>query len=441
MHKVFSYLIVCLLLVGCASSTILPASTLTSAPTALPTSTATSTPEPTPTQAPLEGLLFFDMNGSGLRDEASFNFDPDRLTDNRQPLQADLQKALTDFIATHPDLKDGDLITIDEPGLSGFGVCAGDSCVTTSPDGSFVLSGVKTPSNLMITDPNAKNPALEMRYINKWKGEVTIPAYTQVVDTATMEKLDDIQDCETDPAAMVCKQDKETLLIREQHLNDTAVFKLSDGFSITPDKPNEIGIMQGFLTLPIQRETEYYIWSYVDLDYRVGFVKDWKNENLWAIDAFTRIESPYARPGVSDQHQGVDYNLSIGNYVLAMAQGEVMSIREPSDKDTRQIVLHYKFGEEYQTNLGHNSAHLVKERQLVYRGQIIALTGNDVFGPYTCQPHIHLSFWRWPDDINAPCVPYPNGDCAYRVTDPWRDLSNPTSISYWTKDNDPQFSR
>jgi hypothetical protein len=38
----------------------------------------------------LQVRLFFDMNGSGLKDEATFNYDPVRPADPRQPHQHDL---------------------------------------------------------------------------------------------------------------------------------------------------------------------------------------------------------------------------------------------------------------------------------------------------------------------------------------------------------------
>lgn len=69
MLNVFSYLFICLLLMGCASATNEPAPTLTSAPTALPTITATATPEPTPELFTLSLQAFHDYNGNGTMDD------------------------------------------------------------------------------------------------------------------------------------------------------------------------------------------------------------------------------------------------------------------------------------------------------------------------------------------------------------------------------------
>lgn len=65
--------------------TIVPTTTITSISHPTVTSTATTTP-----MIEIEGALFFDLNGSGLLDQATFAYDPSRLTDEIQPLQPDL---------------------------------------------------------------------------------------------------------------------------------------------------------------------------------------------------------------------------------------------------------------------------------------------------------------------------------------------------------------
>jgi murein DD-endopeptidase MepM/ murein hydrolase activator NlpD len=58
---------------------------------------------------------------------------------------------------------------------------------------------------------------------------------------------------------------------------------------------------------------------------------------------------------------------------------------------------------------------------MVSRGEKIAGSGNT--GYKSKDPHLHFQcggFGRW------------------RV-EPYREINNPTSISYWTKDNDPQY--
>lgn len=269
MTRILTLLITCLFIVGCTSSSLAPTPTSTSAPTPLPTNTPTPTPEPTPTPTPIDGLLFFDMNGSGLRDEASFVYDAARLNDERQPLQADLLAAINAYLTEHPDIKDGDLVTLEEPGLSGYTVCAGSNCVTTDEEGRFQLVVPEVSRSLSITiqDPNVGTPALEMRYINNWKRAVTVAEYTKDTDISTMGQIKAIPDCETDAAAQVCKQDEDTLLVREQHLNDTTINQLADGAELLPDKPNELGLIQGAFSAPFFSDSfkDIYIWGYFDI--------------------------------------------------------------------------------------------------------------------------------------------------------------------------------
>jgi murein DD-endopeptidase MepM/ murein hydrolase activator NlpD len=380
------------------------------------------------------------MNGSGLQDESSFVYDPERLADSRQPLQPDLDKVIKDYIASHPSLKKGDLVTISEPGLSGYQLCIDQECATTSLDGNFSVlnkTGITT-ALLKITDPNADKPALAMRYINEWKGTVIVPAYTKDTDIATLKKLTVIPNC-SDDIVQVCRQDDKTLLVKEQHLNDTKEIPISNGEYINNTDENEIGLMQGFLSYPFAAITDFFIWSYVDLDYKIGSIRDWSGEKIKAVDAFIDIKSPRAREGISDQHQGIDFNMKIGNPIFAVMGGEIISIVGDDGKNTHQMVLEHEPDLTFQTNYAHYSLHVLDKNEKVYRGEIIAISGNHVAGNFIAQPHLHLSYWKIPDDINAPCIPYPSGGCAYRDTDLWRDLQNKNSINYWTVDNLPQF--
>jgi murein DD-endopeptidase MepM/ murein hydrolase activator NlpD len=61
---------------------------------------------------------------------------------------------------------------------------------------------------------------------------------------------------------------------------------------------------------------------------------------------------------------------------------------------------------------------VVKVRDKVDRGSLIGFSGctGSEAGPI---PHLHFN-------LNI-------------ITDPYRDLANPSSTSYWTKDNDPQY--
>ncbi|MBU4352901.1 MAG: hypothetical protein KJ939_07535, partial [Nanoarchaeota archaeon] len=322
-------------LTACGPAPAAPTSTATDSP--MPT--ATYTPSPTATYTPvppLDGRLFFDMNGSGLQDEAIFNYDPARLADPRQPLQPDLDKSIDAYVSAHPDLKNGDLITIEEPGLSSYTVCVKSDCVQTDAEGNFSLPNPSGTSrvSIKITDPNADNPSLAMRYINDWKGPVVVPAYTKDVDAATMAKLTTIPGCDADLVARVCKLDEDTLQVRDQHLNDTSIIPIGDGMTIVAGKQNEVGLMLGFLTLPFVQEQvpEPFIWNYFDIlsvnlwpsnytvnDVRNGIVLNYNGEynQPLNIQQLQRLIAGDLIAGIDDGHPGLDYRVDVGNFIIS----------------------------------------------------------------------------------------------------------------------------
>ena len=333
-------------------------------PTQEPTHTPTATLEPsatsTPTPIPLEGRLFFDMNGSGLRDMASFIYDADRLTDERQPLHPDLLAAITAYINEHPELQDGDLITLEEPGLSNYTVCAKDICSTTAADGSFVLPGATQNSYLNITDPNAGTPALEMRYINKWNKAVTVPAY----------EMNGVQ-------------------VPEQNLNDTMVLPISK--TVQVGKKGEIGLVQGFLTAPFPLNYPAYILGYFDIDGRypwdkngtslnyLGETYNWTWGNPYSSTISDKIDkSTLVFPGVTgtqDGHDALDIRLDLLTPIISPIAGKVNNVYWENGQD---IKLDHKLaGVDYQTFYGHlDTKVVVVPGQNIYRGQIIGFSGN-----------------------------------------------------------------
>ena len=394
MIKTFISIIALVLLVGCASSVSEPAPANTSAPTNLPTSTPTPTPEPTPTPVPLEGRLFFDMNGSGLKDEASFNYDAERLTDERQPLQADLLAAIEAYVAGHPELIDGDLITLEEPGLSGYTVCAKSNCVTTDAEGKFQLvePDVDRFLNISIKDPNAGTPALEMRYVNKWKGEVTVPEYTKDVDANTMASLDIVPGCEEDAEALVCKLDGDTLQVRDQHLNDTTILPISKTVQIGENP--EIGLMQGFLTLPysVLDAKNYWLSNYYDLNTTLGAVRNY-------LGVRTLIYDPSQSKGLngtSDAHVGIDFEGPIGLIVTSSMSGFVNGIY---NGNSLIVITGQKNTVSSKNTIapGHLKTSLLEIGDFVYAGQIIGINGMT----NTSHPHIHFGFNTNQEQLNG----------------------------------------
>jgi len=321
----------------------------------------------------LEGKLFFDYNGSGLQEEG-------------------------------------------EPTISGFGVCANDLfsdedvCVISDKDGFFSLSEIAPEGmkvDLRFVDPNADDPALAFRYINLWKGPVVIPAY----------EMNRVQ-------------------VPEQHLNNTEAIPIHETAEFEAGMGIELGLMQGFFTLPYlySDKDNYWIINYVDLDINFGTVRNYfGNKN--------KFGDPIGNPVVirtTDQHYGIDFDGPEGAWVLSPAFGIAYYIGE----EHNQIqIMHVK---NLSTGLGHFNNLVVSKNQQLFRGQIVAINGTY----NTHHPHIHFGLYLEKGDIPA--------------IDPFRDLINDEFIfmeylkmedagyrqgqkisigspGFWTKDNDPQF--
>ena len=348
-------LFICLIcIISACSSNINISTTNTSRPTNTPKPTITTTQPP-----PFKGKLFFDMNGSGLQDESSFILDSNRLQDSRQPLQTDLLNAINAYEKSHSEFKKGDLISISEPGLSGYQVCVEKECSTTSQDGSFSIPNKtgRTTALLEITDPNANNPALAMRYINEWIRQVTIPAY---------------------------EIDGEK--IPEQYLNDTVIIQIKSGINISL-KDNNIGLTQGFLTHPLPKDallTYHHVAGY-DHDPRIGKVIGYSGDTIRCKDTplcnpinSDKLNTDIPRfAGIYDSHVGYDFMFPRNNdkfFLTAslpglvdiwVSNGIVLSITNTN--------LGFSFGP--QVTNGEIYKSLLEKNVNVLRGQIIGFTG------------------------------------------------------------------
>jgi len=488
-----------LLLTSCTQgSSVTPESTLIITQT--PTATATFTPSPTSTPGPpLEGRLFFDMNGSGLPDESSFNYDqarlnsplnqlvreyistlpdsfyqteqvvglqmviddyisenPDTLKDQLHPV---LLKATDDYVNSHPDIKDGDLVTIEEPGLSGYTVCVQNNCVQTDEEGNFSLpnpSGASRAS-IKITDPYADFPAWAMRYINNWKGAVVVKAYTVAAEPQAIARLTNIPGCNADLVALVCKLNDTTLQLRDQHLNDTSIIPIANGTSIKSGEDNNVGLMQGILTLPFVSEQvpKPYLENYFDIIGPRIF-----NDNITYNDTLDEImltyDGKYTSPvadfrrvargehliGVDDNHPGLDFILPIGNYIVSgIPTAKVLAFSPLTDPE-RRINVWFEDpanqGQFYESGAGHLHIPLGILDQTIYRGQIIGLSGDSGSyapgDPHMQQDHFALAKmipkgWTYFDPFRT-----------IITLDPIPDNYWGSPVSWWTSDNNPQFS-
>ncbi len=287
---------------------------------------------------PPEPNLFFDMNGSGLHDTG-------------------------------------------EPGLAGFTICVEGTgnCTTTNIYGRFTLAANPGDTvTLLITDPNAHNPSLAMRYINKWNGAVVISAY-----------------------------EMNGVAVPEQHLNDAEVVAIREGIEVVVGDDLQVGLMQGFLGKPHNENLPNtpFITTYTDLDLNLGTMLDWTGNTTQTTIIHDHDVWNAVTPGLMNQHQGTDWAMEVGTQIIAMAPGRIIISDGGQGRGfaryVRQVVDIPGDPNIYLLTYGHNSQNLVVVGPTVYeRGHVLALSGrNGSSGEDTTNPHLHVSVWQLPRDI------------------------------------------
>jgi hypothetical protein len=183
-----------------------------------------------------------------------------------------------------------------------------------------------------------------------------------------------------------------------------------------------VGLMEGLLTLPFRKGTKFSrssrfgMTGMFDVDRRSGFVRSYDPSHVPPAS-----ESRGVPPWVVDQHDGIDYCFPVATDIVAAAPGTVGETGYDKDGAGNFIVVHHE-SEGTQTLYAHLSKNLVEKGARVSRNQLIAKSGNSgVSG----EPHLHFRYATWTTSPNP--------------IDPYRDLLNPSSLSYWTVDNSPQY--
>jgi murein DD-endopeptidase MepM/ murein hydrolase activator NlpD len=393
------------------------------------------------------GKLFFDVNASGIQDKATFTYDPVRLADKRQPLQPDLSRAIGDYVKAHPTLKKGDLVTIDEPSLAGYRVCAGDRCASTDGRGMFTInnvSEVSSVSSLLVVDPNKGKPALEMRYSSRRNGLTTAPAYTTRVDAARMAKLTRLPACSSPGSAQVCRQDGQSILVREQRLSDVDTGPMDTGIPISPLGSNEIGLMQGFLTLPYRSQDAALVSALFGMDHdgRVGRVVSYDGATL-----LTRIDpsrpATMKGPGTEDGHVGWDYGLPIGTVLVAVCDGAFETLNDTGGNGSKNAGIRTGSpskpgGHQTMAVYGHLHTTLSGNGQGVRRGAVVAVSGMSGTG----WAHLHFDL-LWGSANPVEPDDYIKGGYQkdpYGVLEPVKVTDSRERYSSWTAFNLPVFA-
>lgn len=312
-----------------ATPTATSAPTQTATPTETPEPTATPTPTPTGTPTPLptftlSGVVFFDYNGNGVRDEG-------------------------------------------EPPIPGATVQVGSLIATTGADGVYTLERVpRGNQQVRLSAPGFRYTALSLEAFQSSERPISV--------------------------------------------------------TVNGDIQRDWGMMQGFLTLPVKCGAPVEYLTFVDLDLGPG-MRDWQGGNNTG----------------KDNHYGIDYVMPEGQPIIASAPGIIVEAEntwpdvstDPNlglyDDGNRIIIYHgdglYTFYAHLSNTFYVQPMHMdmnCASCERVSRGQVIALSGNT--GALTRGAHLHFQF----------------GGFGQRRIDPYRDVNNPNSISWWTKDNDPQ---
>ncbi|MDD5312129.1 MAG: peptidoglycan DD-metalloendopeptidase family protein [Dehalococcoidia bacterium] len=221
--------------------------------------------------------------------------------------------------------------------------------------------------------------------------------------------------------------------------------RFSPNIEVSENMSHDIGLIQGFLTLPFGTDTKFLpeyplgILHFVDRKGEAGEKIDWQGG-----------ERTY------DGHDGTDFFMEEYTPILAAAPGTVIEWPLPYNINAKNVVLiqHERYGwtkkgDVYDvdfdivTAYGHMHKATVKPGDKVKRGDVIGLSGkSDIYVPLPGRSglnmpydgkHLHFSVYLvkslTPMNINW--------------TDPYQSIVTveKRSINLWTKFNDPQYPK
>ena len=189
---------------------------------------------------------------------------------------------------------------------------------------------------------------------------------------------------------------------------------VADGYdlSLAADSTVNIGLIEGFLTLPLKRGTSLRYNAYFDDD-STSRMKDWKG-----------------RSNTVNGHEGTDFGVPVGTPVFSAAPGTVKYVDDWGPVGIFVILSHDANARSMSTLYAHLSRSNVREGQKVKRGERLGESGEDRTHP---GPHLHF-------ELDFGFHGSPSRGSPYQPVDPFRAVWNPTAIGYWTKDNDPKYA-
>ena len=287
----------------------------------------------------------------------------------------------------------------DESPMENIGICALNLeenwvCTQTNLMGEFIFKEISKEGeqlSVKLEEPKLGQQMFNFKYINLFHGNVTQVAYKYNGD-----------------------------VVEEQILWDSQFIPINSEFNFITVEILEIGLMEGFLTLPYKEKDkgDFEIYSYVDLDERLGeYVRNFRGDTM--LSAGFPFE-PYIN-GTGPGHEGIDYLMETGTNVIAAGPGVVLRIGDFTDcSGALSVEILHANG--LKTLYSHLSRIYVEKDQKINRGETIGLSGNS--GKCSLGPHLHFGLLST-DGL---------------IIDPYRDeIDIDGSPGYWTVDNNPQF--
>jgi hypothetical protein len=191
---------------------------------------------------------------------------------------------------------------------------------------------------------------------------------------------------------------------------------------VSEDARKDIGLMEGFLTIPFAERTDYKISFFVNISNSSRPI-DWQGGSR---TAFVSPEHRAAQTG--EPHAGTDYDVREMTPIIAAAPGIVYAISLNTAGGGHTVFVKHSDG--YITGYSHLKEVKVQMNQILRRGDLIGLSGTGVTG------HVHLHF-----GVDKPPSLREFRRGGQYFVDPYRSLVPPlgSPFSLWTKDNDPQF--
>ncbi|MFC2055806.1 peptidoglycan DD-metalloendopeptidase family protein [Chloroflexota bacterium] len=298
------------------------------------------------------------------------------------------------------DLDSNGLQDENEAGIAGARVCIETTddtpCTLSEDNGAYKSVKLDNGHHKLHVFSPTNDPTSAMRFISISKGYVDLPGY-------------------------YINGDK----VPKQYLPDTKILSIDSPLEVTINgiTPLDIGLMQGYLTDVFACQDRELISDYhgYDLDPREGQVRNYLGDT-------TISYGPDGSSRTVDGHAAIDWGNTnqhiIGIYVRAAAPGIVAFAGEDptTHGNCRMVSLaHPDTGQK--TGYVHLDRILVKDGQYVQRGQILGSLGQSC----TDWPHVHFFFNPGWDPKNP----------DWSNKDPFRDIRDPDSLTWWTRDNEP----